>query len=252
MALKKQKKQFLIIAALILLFATRWMYWVLEMHGQSASSTGLFIAESLFFTAIYMLAVFRAGKMLMLCCAAAGCILLGVWYRLIGAGIDFLLPLSALPAFLFLINQLPDKNGKETVAKISAVLLWVSAAAMAVLFLVSVITHAWQISTKTMYYPIIGFLIAVVYWVLSQIHQSKPGRKATKKANKSLNSFGILSLPSALAILMSGLYLCNEAQILLLQSVLMLWLVNLLVLYDCGHEQLCYAVRRIGKAFPAA
>ncbi|MBR0414495.1 MAG: hypothetical protein IJI67_05465 [Clostridia bacterium] len=237
MAIKNDRKHLLIIiAALVLLFATRWMYCQLTSKVVGMSDTILFAAQSAFFVLFYAMSVMRASKIALFGCACAGAVLLAVLQGIMGGAFSALAVLAFLPALVFFANQIPAQASRGVVDKITTALLCAFPLVMAVLFVVSIAVNGWNISAKLLYYPVALIAIAGLYRAAFAAKQPN-SRKAFAKNTGDAPAAKIVVIATFFTVILGGLFLVNEGQVLLTHSVLVIWVVNLFVLYERKHSR---------------
>ena len=241
MLTKHGKKQILSVLAIVLLFATRWMYAQLEIEDKYMVHPAQFLAECIFFAFVYSLVVCRVSKAVLLGIVGAGGTALAVWYQISAGGLGFIYPFAYLAALVFLVNRLSSEEKNSVVQKLSAALLWAMPFVFAAAMVLSCVKNRWQISFDDIYYIAVYAAVGVLYRVIPFVAEKH--NASENKGKKHSEAQGGAFFAAGIMIFLSCMFLCNERQNLLLHCALAPWIVNLILLYESENSQM----RAFGK-----
>ena len=239
----KSNKFKILLAILLTLFAS-WMYCVL--HYGAWFQPLCFAAEGLLFLFIYGMELFQVPKGISLAALCVGCAALGCMHGFIGntSPIDCFLPLTYLPLFLFLLDQNAMAAGAEAsplTARVLHLLQGVCSAALLCLIVYCIVKQQTSLfnSSQSAFYLFAFACIGVLYaMILCVPKKSKAKRKKAKNDKPALNA-GFSFVSAVIVIAETVVFLLLTEQLLLAQTLPLLWIVNLLLLRSQEHPLVC-------------
>lgn len=248
---KELKSQFLTIAALVVLFFTRWVYYTVEL----ALDVNLlfFTVETVFFVLLYVLFIFRVPQLISVIVLFAGCIGMSILY----GTQDYALltyrfqPFAYFPAFLFLFEQ-SNKNGSEesTVGKVLSKFQLFSPVILLVFLVYSYFTIHPHLKSDCWHFFLVYAFLTVVYYIISRpvLAEKQKTKKGKKKIATSVN---FTFLTAAFIIPETCLYILFNDWSVLSHTVAVLWIINLIMLYHSQNELVVLETKRISKHITA-
>ena len=238
-----KKKRVLTIFALAFLFVSRWLFYSLEID--TMLNTGVFAAESGFFLLLFGLCIFHAPKIVSLLCLLFGGVGMGVLYTFSKAygGISVLLPLTYIPVFLFLLNQIEDREDatNKKVSSIWSCIFFVFPLFLLVAVIYAAITEHPEFSSANIYCLVLFALVGLVYVLIlrtpvtAQLKKRKNGKKMKAKKDGSVRRIHMVFLFAAVSIVEGGVFLFLTRRQLLGHTLPILWLIDLILLYGEDH-----------------
>ncbi len=252
---KESKKNCLLtIAALVFLFATRWMYYRLEIDERI--NTLCFVAEGVLFIALYGLSLFRAPTIVSALTLSAGCVGLGILHGALDgpeSPDSFLSPLAYLPVFVFFLDQVCVQQGKPVFAKIGECLMYGYPLILLGAIVFALKRNGMDFSLATAHRVLLCVILSVSFGFLARVPVKKESRKKQGQQSRSKKQetdtgerrmrlafiFAIVVIPEA------GVLSLLIRQPTLAHTLPILWIVNLLLLYETGHPLVCSAAARL-------
>lgn len=246
----KSKNNFIFFGALALMLGALWTFCFIEA---AVSRPFWFLIECGLFLFIYGLCIFDAPLIVTLVCLVLSCV--GRSYLLMNTSgtekEDYIFPVTYFFAFLFLIEQLYFAKGKgETV--FAQILTWVSRT-LPIAFTVVIFLFIYDERIEDYHYFIYNIaltvLVGVIYLIIALMkREEEPGKK--KKKKNTADSFKPMRLSFALQIIPGAasclFFILNRTHSTALAHMLpILWLINLIVLYDKGHPMICALFERM-------
>ena len=214
----KNRNNTLSLLALALLFFTRFIMFYRAPFAELLNP--FFIGECVLFFVVFALCIFSAPIDVQRIPALAGCAAISVFYAVSPnktAG-DVLYPLMYLGVFLFLIRQ-RDLDKPEESSLFTEIWKWLYYAYPAVLLL-AFIYSANKNKTGFNLYVFVTFLLTAAIFVAIIIKK--------KRDFQSVIPYAI----AAVSIILSGLFMLTKTNVFLTHTVPLLWLVDLLIIYD--------------------
>ena len=239
-----KSNNFKILAAILLTLFSSWMYFFL--HYGKGSSTLCFAAEGLLFLFIYGMELFQVPKGISLAALCAGCAALSCMHGFVGSTspVECFLPLTYLPVFLFLVDQNPtaaSANVSPLTTRALQLLQGVCPAALFGLIVYCIVKQQTSLfnSSQSAFYLFAFACIGVLHaMILCVPKKSKAKRKKAKNDKPALNA-GFSFVSAVIVIAETAVFLLLTEQLLLAQTLPLLWIVNLLLLRSQEHPLVC-------------
>lgn len=235
MIIKNKKSIFFVFLSLAALMISRFVYYSFDVN--LSINNKLFILESVFFILMYLLSLLEVSLSAKLVCFILGSIFVG-WINAFfsyGVFLDYFLPLSYFPTFLFLLFQ-TDADYINKKRKNGSIMFY----PMSIYYLctIGLSVYALTLRRVNINVELICCLVLQLFEVILYLFISNGGQSKKSNNIKTLNSkkntfnlkqdyvLAVVSMPiSFLFSLVSGR---ND----LAFTVLILWLVNLLLLNE--------------------
>ena len=230
---KKTGNKILILAALVLLFFTRWAFYRLELA--ITLNAVVFVSECVFFVVLYGMVVFGLRPiymLLFLLLGSGGLSCLYVFSEGASKG-DMFLPLTYFPVFFFLIDQnclQSDKKNSsfETIRNVVMhIYLWGLAA-------LSIWYAFFDRDTErkfSVFSLVIFVFVGLLYCLIMQV-QPKSKKRTKVQSIKRMRFVFLFAVASMAETFVFLLLTGNTA---LIHTVPLMWLVNILLLYFKDH-----------------
>ena len=255
------KNKVLTILALILFLFTRWVFLLIEIN--AAVDTVYYIAEGIFIVLVYSISLFNIPKIINGAVTIFGCAGLCIYsFCLDGAvTVKTFYPLTLLPVFLFYISQYKSKSeGNSRVGVIWKVLMagyMIGFPAIIGYVIFQGMIESGKISAFAIFIFVAVMLVYNFVMIQLRAKKSRRNKSKNKKYNmsrqneKSTNdrwmSFGFLF--AVISLLETGVFLVMVKDDTMVHIVPLLWIINLLFLYDQGHPAVCRSAEISRKMF---
>ena len=241
----EKKKKIYIIAALVLLVLTRWMFFRLEIDADL--EPWCFAAEAACIILIYILSLFAVPKfifyVLMLVC--------GIALGIVGAVSEscshsaLLLPSVYCPVWLFFASQVSPQEKKKSAkySVIDTVLMSICPLLLVAAIIYRLATVGFSLQANSVITVIVFILLALIYAFIMRSgaqghsHRGKKGSAGAKSGTKTAFIFAIAS------IALSAVCVCLYNYEGLRHTAVIVWLLNLLFLFQAEHVPVQKAVR---------
>ena len=243
-----EENRLLFLGALFLLFATHWMFYKMDLG--VATNDVILIAEFSCFFVFYALLLFPVSAFISGTWAFCGCIGIGVMYYYIDTSesLHFLYPMSYFPALLFM-NRLNNSKNKRGfgISTLQSLMMhfypWVYLGGL----LYAAISGAWKreafFSSDLLFGIVIMLLLCIVYLILMRIPVNKLSAEESKNHTVSdLRSsflFAVFTMTETIA------FLCIFDNVSLFHTVPLLWILNLIFLFDQRNSMVLSLAARL-------
>lgn len=239
MTVDHKKKRILTLAALVFLFAVRWMFYRLEIDSQIDAVR--YAAESGFFLLLYGLGLFPVPAPVSCLCLVCGSAAFCVWYGVAeqSAGCAYLLPLTWLPVFLFFLLQqtaLREKKQKR-LGPVLLTLMQIYPLPYGGVVLYSIIKGGGRVRLETVYCLVLCLLVGGLYFLVGRTPVKHQGKTKKQREGVSFASYSSAFFAVAIVIAESGLLFLFSDALTAAHTVPVLWLVDLILLGGQEHAQ---------------
>lgn len=254
-ALSQKKRSIAAMAALLFLLVTRFLFFRLELD----SGVGIlrFSLEGALYLLIYGMCLFELPPVIPGIALLLGCTALGFFYGLSAQSkqMEWLLPLTYFPVFLFFIDQYGMQKQKKPTAfkKLCRGLLWLYPLAFFAVLLFVFFKRRQYADTLPFIYGILLFLaVGGIYGFVAGTKMTVRTQKKTRKAERQKADDLAASAKESFILAMiiiaeTGLFLQVMNNVFLTHMLPFLWIVNLLLLQDQGHPLVCAAFDRFRR-----
>lgn len=248
---KTTKNRLLSLAALAMLFFALWTFCIVELT--SAQSVP-FVIECVFLFVIYALTFFNIPLFIPIIAAILGCVGMGYLYAVSPdrSGGEFFYPATYLFAFFFYVEQLCLARGKGDTGAVR-LLSWLSRVLPIIFAGAVVAVFADDLKEKLSFYHyyiyyIVAYILAfIVYLVFASAKVETKQSKKKKKQQPAEDGFGPMRIsfvftlvPFAASCFLFILSRTFSGQ--LIYAVPVLWMLNLVLLYNNAHPLVCARV----------
>ncbi len=253
-----KKKQWLTVVVLILFFVTRWIF--LKVETGAGDTLIVFIPEAIIIIALYGLSVFECDKFISAIILVFGsgmmCFLYG--YTNDNDPTKTLLPLIYLPVLLFFINQSQEKNEEKgrLILKIIDVLPRAYVVGFPCVVMILFIKLGSFTFNFSIYTIVVFFLVALLYSMIMLSSVTIKSNRDKKGKRKTSNKFETQRMRThfllgIIAIIETAFYLllCKDEKSI--HIIPLLWIINIIFLYDQGHVLVCAFFERLNKKVKA-
>ncbi len=246
------KNRVMTLAALVFLFATRWVFYEIEIDNRL--DTPAFIAECVVFMIVFALCLFRVPRTVATVCLAALCVGMAFFYsREGGRFVDsLLLTASYASPLLFLIDQYaqPDEKDGTVFRIVRAALMLVLASALVAEIVRRSGTNRKIDDAFDFCYAASALTAAVFAFIL--LHAILSGSKNEQGSAEKNKAFTYASFVFAVAALpLSAAVLAGNGLLSLAHTVVVLWITDLILLRGAAHPQVsaftCSAAKAVKR-----
>lgn len=240
------------MTALLFLLVTRFLFFRLELD--SGVSILRFALEGALYLLIYGMCLFELPPVIPGISLLLGCVALGFFYGFSSRAkpMEWLLPLTYFPAFLFFIEQfgVQEQDKKSGFLKICRWLLCIYPVVLLVALLYVYFEHPQHADTLPFIYGMLLFLaVGGIYGFVASTKTATRTQKKTKKTerqktdNLAVNTKQSFILATVI-IVETGLFLQFMNNVFLTHMLPLLWIVNLLLLREKENALVCTAFAR--------